>query len=450
MIADPEKRMEQSFVFINDNWEKLQNYQLHHNIDHTQLNKRRNLNHIKLNKQNEEKEENDDNNNNNNNNDNNDKNEEYKKDNNNNNNDGKIKIRANDFAQSLNVLEQILEISAGHAKVEHPLCSDCCDKITKDLDGEIEELNLEKKTLTDFICQWEQEQKEVNNTNIVPRVRSNNNYDIDEETRFKQYQEEANLLEKKLSNLAIEKERLKLEFEQLEMESFRMNEFEEMFFCDANDFWYSIENLSMQHSAVRQKIREISSHLDMMKRTNVFDDAFHIYHDGHFGTINGLRLGRLPSVAVEWEEINTGLGQCVLLLDVLAQRCKSKNFKFKLYELYPMGSFSYIKEKNKSNKSNSIEHHMYGSTGLFGYKQCDKALECFLQCIKQFADWMVSQDNKFHLRYQINKHEIGDIKNRKFVSIRFAGNTEENWTQALKYMVIDLKYLLAWVARYTN
>lgn len=445
--------MEQSFVFINDNWEKLQNYQLHHNIDHTQLNKRRNLNHIK-NKVNDDKDK--------------DKDKDKEKKEDDNNNDEEIKeddkekkekkdggdiseIRANDFAQSLNVIEQLLEISAGHSKISHPLCSDCCDKIQKELNGEIEELNLEKKTLLAFISRFENEQKSINmDKNQLTRYRSNNNYDIDEETRFKQYKKEANLLEKKLLNLGIEKERLKLEFEQLEMESFRMNEFEEMFFCDANDFWYSIENLSMQHSAVRQKIREISSHLEMMKRTNVFDDAFHIYHDGHFGTINGLRLGRLPSVSVEWEEINTGLGQCVLLLDVLAQRCKTKNFKFKLYELYPMGSFSYIKEKNKNNKQNATIHHMYGSTGLFGYKQCDKALECFLQCIKQFADWILLKDNKFYLRYQIQQHQIGDIKNKKFVSIRFAQSTEENWTQALKYMVIDLKYLLAWVARYTN
>ena len=50
--------------------------------------------------------------------------------------------------------------------------------------------------------------------------------------------------------------------------------------------------------------------------------------------------------------------------------------------------------------------------------------------------------------YRIKGHQIGDSKKGKWVSIRFAGNTEENWTHALKYMVIDLKYLLAWVARY--
>ena len=303
------------------------------------------------------------------------------------------------------------------------------------------ELNLEKKTLSAFIGEWEEESSGTAFGRDI-------GCDVEESERLKQCEGERAMLERKLSALSVEKERLKLELEQLETESVRMNEFEEMLFCDANDFWYSIENLSMQHAAVRQKMRQVSSHLDNMKTTNVFDDAFHIYHDGHFGTINGLRLGRLPSVSVEWEEINTGLGQCVLLLDVLAQRCKARSFKFSGYELYPMGSFSYIKEKKRGGKS-ATEHHMYGSTGLFGYKQCDKALECFLQCIRQFANWINVIDGKFYLRYKIDGHQIGDPKGRKLMSIRFAQSTEEDWTQALKYMVIDLKYLLAWVARYS-
>jgi len=244
--------------------EKLQNYTTKQsNVDNSQLNKRRNLNHINKKPSTEHESKSSD--------------PTEPTDSKSN---TKETSNANDFAQSLNVLEQILNITAGHAKVEHPLCSDCTDKIMKGLDGQIEELNLEKKTLKAFIAQWDNEQKKkntVNRSNIDPvRQRSQNNYDIDEETRFKQYQEEATLLEKKLSSLSVEKERLKLEFEQLEIESQRMNEFEEMFFCDANDFWYSIENLSMQHAAVRQKIRQVSSHLEMMKRTNVFDDAFHI------------------------------------------------------------------------------------------------------------------------------------------------------------------------------
>ena len=39
--------------------------------------------------------------------------------------------------------------------------------------------------------------------------------------------------------------------------------------------------------------------LERLKRTNVCNDAFYIWHDGPFGTINNFRLGRLPSQLVE-------------------------------------------------------------------------------------------------------------------------------------------------------
>ncbi len=66
----------------------------------------------------------------------------------------------------------------------------------------------------------------------------------------------------------------------------------------------------------------------------MFNDAFRIWHEGLFGTINGIfvsldgdvtdwigfRLGRLPDFPVDWNEINAGLGQMVLLVDVLAKK----------------------------------------------------------------------------------------------------------------------------------
>lgn len=38
--------------------------------------------------------------------------------------------------------------------------------------------------------------------------------------------------------------------------------------------------------------------LERLQRTNVYNDAFCITHDGFFGVINGLRLGRLPNKQV--------------------------------------------------------------------------------------------------------------------------------------------------------
>lgn len=48
--------------------------------------------------------------------------------------------------------------------------------------------------------------------------------------------------------------------------------------------------------------------------------VFLFRHSGQFGTINNFRLGRLPSVPVEWNEINAAWGQTVLLLHALANK----------------------------------------------------------------------------------------------------------------------------------
>ena len=46
------------------------------------------------------------------------------------------------------------------------------------------------------------------------------------------------------------------------------------------------------------KIEVSQAHLELLKRTNVLNDAFFIWHDGEFGTINNFRLGRLPKIPV--------------------------------------------------------------------------------------------------------------------------------------------------------
>lgn len=60
--------------------------------------------------------------------------------------------------------------------------------------------------------------------------------------------------------------------------------------------------------------------LSKLSRTNVYNDAFCIGHDGVFGTINGLRLGRVPNVPVEWSEINAAWGMTLLLLSTIARK----------------------------------------------------------------------------------------------------------------------------------
>ena len=83
----------------------------------------------------------------------------------------------------------------------------------------------------------------------------------------------------------------------------------------------------------------VEKQLSMLKDINVFNATFHIWYDGHFGTINGFRLGRLPSHPVDWSEINAAWGQTVLLLYALAKKIE---FTFERYKLVPFGNHSFI------------------------------------------------------------------------------------------------------------
>jgi hypothetical protein len=65
-----------------------------------------------------------------------------------------------------------------------------------------------------------------------------------------------------------------------------------------------------------------------LARTNVYNDSFCIGHDGVFGTINGLRLGRVPGTNVEWAEINAAWGEALLLLYTIARKV---DFIFETY-----------------------------------------------------------------------------------------------------------------------
>jgi beclin 1 len=53
-------------------------------------------------------------------------------------------------------------------------------------------------------------------------------------------------------------------------------------------------DLQMENESVENHLRNATQQLEKLKKSNVFNDAFNIWHDGAFGTINGLRLGKLP------------------------------------------------------------------------------------------------------------------------------------------------------------
>ena len=97
------------------------------------------------------------------------------------------------------------------------------------------------------------------------------------------------------------------------------------------------------------QLKYTQTQIEKLKKTNVFNSTFHIWHVGAFATINGFRLGRLSSVPVEWNEINAAWGQTALLLSCLAKALGIESFQ--RYQIVPYGNYSYIKVKNNIQRS---------------------------------------------------------------------------------------------------
>ena len=227
----------------------------------------------------------------------------------------------------------------------------------------------------------------------------------------------------------------------LATESKRIGMIEERYWENYNAYQRELQTYQEARDALKMQIIFTDSQLHKLMKTNVYNDTFHIWHDGHFGTINNFRLGRLPSQPVDWNEINAAWGQAALLLQTMAERLR---FRFSSYVIHPMGSFSKIERVDDGSKFD-----LYGSSDislgrLFWYRRFESAMVGYLRCLREFGDYAQTQDTQFVLPYRINQDsdKIGEM------SIKIQFNNDQQWTKALKYLLIDLKCLLAWLSKF--
>lgn len=211
--------------------------------------------------------------------------------------------------------------------------------------------------------------------------------------------------------------------------------------------------------AILEDVARAEARLQVLMQLNAANDCFYIWHAGPFATINGCRLGRLPAyMTVEWADINAGLGQVVLLLDTLVRRA---GFRFRNHQLMPLGSFSKIIKFPPGGARGGEEAGLVpssprasGGTALnlyydeanlvfFPRRNLNAALVAFLQCVEEFGAYVQRQDPTLRL-----PHGVQDGGKVGGLSISLVQGEEEAWTRALKYLLTDLKWLLAWSAKH--
>lgn len=238
--------------------------------------------------------------------------------------DGK-EVEIESLNQSLKMKAELFDALTSNSDVDHPLCDECTDSLLELMDQQLKVAESEWNDYNNYL-------KKLESTDDIPNI---------------------DLLQKELSDLTAEENRLLVDLLNFkkeenaikeaitnqEEERTRLKNEDEKYWREYTKHRRDLITAEDECRSLECQINYTKSQLEKLKSTNVFNVTFHIWHSGHFGTINNFRLGRLPSAPVEWSEINAAWGQTSLLLASLARKM---DLQFKRYNLVPYGRFFFI------------------------------------------------------------------------------------------------------------
>lgn len=343
---------------------------------------------------------------------------------------------------------RLFETLSAHSDIDHPICVECTELLVDGLQKRLGSATRERDVYVDFLRKAnadipsdEERQQAVEALKVA---RENESFSFAELQRLEQ-----------------EKAAMDQEITVLDEEAYELDQTEEAFWRERNLYTVTLSSFQSERDGLNTLYDHDSKQLQRLQRTNVYNDTFCIGHDGYFGTINGLRLGRLSNPLVEWTEINAAWGQTCLLLATVAQRL---SFSFQGYRLNPMGSASTIEKLDYPQSSSTndpsypmrpritpMELYCTGDLPLglgFLHRRFDNAMIAFLECLRQLGDHVehaptqgtADATHGLKMPYDIRKDKIHDT------SIKLSFNQEESWTKACKYTLTCCKYLLAHVS----
>ncbi|KAI8965436.1 APG6-domain-containing protein [Daldinia sp. FL1419] len=353
-------------------------------------------------------------------------------------------------------VNKLFEILSARSDIDHPVCLECTEMLVEGLQKKLESTARERDAYAAFLKQVQadvpSEEDIAESEKAVERARK------EEQESYQQL-------------LALEKEKaaLDLEIAALQDESQALDAEEEQFWRERNAFAVKLSEFQNERDSINSKFDHDSQILTKLQRANVYNDTFSIHHDGHFATINGLRLGRLSTKPVDWPEINAAWGQALLLVVTVADKL---GYKFEAYEPLPMGSTSkIIRYDYPSPSSSRLGGHRSGpppgpkktvlelfSSGdlplqMLWNRKFDQGMVAFLELVRQLGAFVHQQTkannnqnarlpNPLALPYKIEGDKIGEDRIGHF-SIKLGMNNDESWTKACKFALTCCKFLIA-------
>ncbi|KAJ9647658.1 Vacuolar protein sorting-associated protein atg6 [Knufia peltigerae] len=369
----------------------------------------------------------------------------------------------------------LYEILSSRSDIDHPICAECAALLLASFNARLASANRERDSYASFL-------KSIQQTASATQVTS-------QAKTAKASKDAQNALESTFGHLKLtedQSEAVEKEIGDLEEETEQADREEQAYWTARNAIDDRLHETTIRLFSLQEKYAHDRQQLERLQRTNVYNDTFCISHDGSFGTINGLRLGRLPGQNVDWAEINAAWGQAILLLATVAERLK---FSFQGYRLKPQGSTSRIEKLEYPQQSPNVSRQSVQDRGshqatgisepkitildlfssgdmaigrLLNHRRFDNGMVAFLDCIDQLAKY-VQRTSKVDLTtktntsrnasartpkantilpYEIQDDRIGNVS----IKLGVGFHQDENFTKACKYALTCCKYLLAYVS----
>ena len=214
------------------------------------------------------------------------------------------------------------------------------------------------------------------------------------------------------------------------------------------EFWKEFKNLERDIFAIEKNLsHSIDVNLDYKNKiknfagNNIFADLFEISINDSFGIINGCSFND-PLNYSHFDNINAGWGYIAFLTKLIAIRYKMDSSN---YDLIPLGNFSLIKVKI-NNKMEQFELFLTDkqNSKIYFNIAMTKYLEYLNELINYLLKNEIFEQNTMKLCPKIDGDKINGL------SIKIENEKLENWYQAMKNLLIILKFLISQILSQEN
>ncbi|KAG7098838.1 hypothetical protein E1B28_000742 [Marasmius oreades] len=228
---------------------------------------------------------------------------------------------------------RLFNLISNRTDIDHPLCAECTQILLTSLQRQLDETKKERDGYLAFEKEVKKERERdsqgISREEATKKIEKLKLEELAAVEQLVEAERERQALDEELRVLEQEEKMLELEEAESAISPIPAFDYSDIhrlssFWRNHNDNLLATDHQLAQLATIRTAYTADSATLDKLERTNVYNDAFCIGHDGVFGTINGLRLGRVPGVPVEWAEINAAWGQTLLLLHTIARKLDYK------------------------------------------------------------------------------------------------------------------------------